>query len=163
MSKDPYNSTTHTTEFLKEQRTWRDIFPRYTNGQQAWVKRLMSFSTVVVWPLSYVCLFVTPWTVTCQAPLSSTVSQSWLKLMSTESVMLSNHLILCCPMSFCLQSFPSSGSFPMSWLVASGGQSMGVSASVLQMNIQDSFPLGLTGLISLQSKRLSRIFFSATI
>ena len=123
----------------------------------------MSFSIVVVWPLSYVCLFVTPWTVACQAPLSSTVSQSLLKLMSTESVMLSNHLILCRPISFCLQYFLASGSFPMSWLAASGGQSMGVSASVLQMNIQGSFPLGFTGLISLQSKRLSRVFFSTTV
>ena len=123
----------------------------------------MSFSIVVVWPLSYVCLFVTPWTVACQAPLSSTVSQSLLKLMSIESVMLSNHLILCRPISFCLQYFLASGSFPMSWLVASGGQSMGVSASVLQMNIQGSFPLGFTGLISLQSKRLSRVFFSTTV
>ena len=134
----------------------------------------MSFTIVVVWPqtainnlaftsLSYVCVFVTPRTAACQAPLSSTVSQSLLKLMSTESVMLSNHLILYRPISFCLQSFPASGSFPMSWLVASGGQSMGVSASVLQMNIQGSFPLGFTGLISLQSKGLSRVFFSTTI
>ena len=49
--------------------------------------------------------------------------------------------------SFCLQSFPGSGSFPMSWLFASRGQSIGASASVLPMNIQDWFPLGLTGLI----------------
>ena len=60
----------------------------------------------------------------------------------------------------CLQSFPASGSFPMSWLFTSGGQSNGASASasVLPMNIQDSFPLGLPGLISWQSKRLSRVF-----
>ena len=64
------------------------------------------------------------------------------------------------PFSFYLQSFPTPGSFPMSHLFASGGQSIrvSVSASVLTMNIQDSFPLGLTGLISLQSKGLSRIF-----
>jgi len=69
--------------------------------------------------------------------------------MSTESVMLSNHLILCTPFSFCLQFFPASGSFPMSWLFALVGQSIGASASasVLPMNIQDWFPLGLTGLI----------------
>ena len=67
--------------------------------------------------------------------------------------------------SFCLQSFPESGSFPMSWLIASGGQSIGVSASasVLPVNIQDWFPLGLTGLISLQSKGLSRAFSSTTV
>ena len=64
------------------------------------------------------------------------------------------------PFSSCLQSFPASGSFPMSQLFASGGQSIGASASalVLPMNIQDWFPLGLTGLISLQSKGLSRVF-----
>ena len=60
--------------------------------------------------------------------------------------------------SSCLQSFPASGSFPISQLFTSGGQSIGASASVLPMNIQDWFPLGLTGLISLQSKGLSRVF-----
>ena len=66
------------------------------------------------------------------------------------------------PFSPCLQSFPASGSFPMSQLFASGGQSIGASASasVLPMNIQDWFPLGLTGLLSLQSKGLSRVFSS---
>ena len=64
------------------------------------------------------------------------------------------------PVSSCLQPFPASGSFPMSQLSASGGQSTGASASasVLPMNIQDWFPLGWTGWISLQSKRLSRVF-----
>ena len=64
------------------------------------------------------------------------------------------------PFSSRLQSFPASGSFPMSQFFTSGGQSIGVSASasVLSMNIQDWFPLGLTGLISLQSKGLSRVF-----
>ena len=77
--------------------------------------------------------------------------------MTIESVMLSNHLILCHPF-FCLQSFPASGSFPMDWLFASGSQSIGVSASLRPMSIQDWFPLGLTGWISLQSKGLSRVF-----
>ena len=69
------------------------------------------------------------------------------------------------PFSSCLQSFPTSGSFLMSWLFASGGQSIGVStsASVLPMNIQDWFPLGLTGLISLQSKGLSGVFSNTTV
>ena len=67
------------------------------------------------------------------------------------------------PFSFCLQSFPASGSFPMSQLFPSGGQSIGVSASVLPMNIQDWFPLGRTGWISLQSKGLSRVFFDTTV
>ena len=68
------------------------------------------------------------------------------------------------PFSSCPQSFPASGCFPMSWL-SSGGQSIGASssASVLPMNIQGWFPLGLTGLISLQSKGLCRIFSSTTI
>ena len=76
--------------------------------------------------------------------------------MSIVSVMPSNHLILCHPFSSRLQSFSASGSFPLSWLFASGGQSIGVSASasVLPVNIQDCFPLGLTGWISLQSKGL---------
>ena len=64
------------------------------------------------------------------------------------------------PFSFCLQSFPASWSFPMSWLFALGGQSIGALASVFLMNIQGRFPLGLTGLISLQSKGLSRVFTS---
>ena len=64
---------------------------------------------------------------------------------------------------FCLQSFPASGSFPMSWLFISGGQSIGTSASVLSMNIQGWFPLGLSGLISLLPKGLSRVFSSTTI
>ena len=69
------------------------------------------------------------------------------------------------PFSFCLQSFPASGSFQMSQLFAPGGQSFGesASASVLPMNIQGWFPLGLISLISLQSKGLSRVFFSTTI
>ena len=88
--------------------------------------------------LSHVQLFVTSWTAADRASLSITNSQSLLKLMSIESVMPSDHLIVCCPFS-CLQSFPASGSFPMSQFFPSGGQSIGVSvsASVLQMNIQD--------------------------
>ena len=68
------------------------------------------------------------------------------------------------PFSSCLQSFPASGSFPMSQFFTLAGQSIGVSAlaSVLPMNIQDCFPLGWTGLISLQSKGLSRVFSSTT-
>ena len=70
--------------------------------------------------------------------------------------MPSNHLILCCPFSSCLQSFPTSGSFQMSQLFVSSGQSIGVSTSVLPMNTQDWFPLGWTSWISLQSKGLSK-------
>ena len=69
------------------------------------------------------------------------------------------------PFSSCPQSFPASGSFQMSQLLISGGQSIGVSAStsVLPMNTQDWFPLGWTGWISLQSKRLSRVFSNTTV
>ena len=87
------------------------------------------------------------------------------QLMSIESVTPSNHLILCHPFSSNFQSFPASGSFQMSQFFASGGQSIGASASpsVLPMNIPDGFPLGLTDLIFLQSKGLSRVFSSPTV
>ena len=92
----------------------------------------------VVQSLSRVPLFATPSTAAPQASLSFTISQSLLKLMSLESVMPSNHLILCHPFFSCLQSFPASGSLLMSWLFASGGHSIGASASVsvLPMNTQ---------------------------
>ena len=69
------------------------------------------------------------------------------------------------PFSPCLQSFPASGSFLRGWLFTSGGQSIAASASasVVPMNIQDWFPLGLTGWISLQSKGLSRVFFNTIV
>ena len=67
------------------------------------------------------------------------------------------------PFSSCLQSFPASGSFPMSHFFASGGQSIGASVSVLSMNIQDWFPLRLTSLISLHSKGFSRVFSNTTV
>ena len=111
---------------------------------------------VVLQSLSQVWLFAIPWIAARQASLSSTISWSLLKFMSIESVMPSNHFILWPLLLFCLLSFPASGSFPMSQLFASGGQNIGASASasVLLMNIQSWFPLGLTGLISFQSKEL---------
>ena len=205
---------------------------------------------ISVQSLSCVQLFATLWTVACQPSLSITNSWTVLKLMSIESVMPSNHCILCYPLllppsispsirvfsnelilcsrwpkycsfrfsispsneysglisfrmdlldllavqgtlksllqhhsskaSFlqrstffiesyiplpcCLPSFPASVSFPKSWLLTSGGQNIGVSvwASVLSLNIQDWFPSGLTGLISLQSKKLSTVFSITT-
>ena len=124
---------------------------------------LIQFSSVQ--SLSRVQLFATPWTAARPASLSITNSQSLLKLMPIELVMPSNHLILCCPFSSCLQSFQASGSFQMSQLFTSGGQSIGVSASasVLPMNIQDWFPLGWTGLISLLSRGLSRVLSNTTV
>ena len=96
----------------------------------------------------------------CPSPTPRTCSNScpsswWCHPTNSSSVI---------PFS-CLQSFPASGSFPMSQFFTSGGQSIGVSASasVLPMNIQDWFPLVLTGLISLQSKGLSRVFSNTTV
>ena len=80
-----------------------------------------------------------------------------------ESVILSNHLILCHPFSFCLQSFPASGSFLMTQLFTLSGQSIEASVSVLPMSIQGWFPLGVTGFISMQSKGLSRVFSNTVI
>ena len=87
---------------------------------------------------------------------SMTSSSQWCHLIILSFVI---------PFSSCLQSFPASGSFPMSQVFVSGDQSIGVStsASVLTMNIQGWFPLGLTGWISLQSKRLSRFFSNTTV
>ena len=92
-------------------------------------------------------------------PLSFTVFWSLLKLMSIKLVTLSNHLILFCPFSSCPQSFPASWSFPVSQLFTSGGQNIGVSAwaAVLPISIQDWFPLGWTGLISMLSKGVSSL------
>ena len=85
--------------------------------------------------------------------------------MSIESVMPSNHLIICHPLLSCFQSFPASESFPVSRPFASGGQSIGPSASVsvLPVNIQGWFPLGLTVLIFLLSRGLSRVFSSTMV
>ena len=112
-------------------------------------------STSLVRWLSCVWLFATPWTAACQASLSITNTRSLPKLTSIESVMPSNHLILCRPLLL-PSVFPTSGSFPVSQFSTSGGQSIGASAlaSVLPVNIQDWFPLGWTGWISLLSKGL---------
>ena len=110
--------------------------------------------------LSHVRLFVTPWTAARQASLSVTNSPGvhpnpcllsrWCHPTILSSVI---------PFSSCPQSFPASGSIPMSQLFASGGQSIGVSALIiLPMNTQDWSPLGWTSWISLQSKGLSRVY-----
>ena len=92
------------------------------------------------------------------------LSQSLLKLMSLYSVMPSSHLLFC-HLLLLPSIFPRIRVFPMSQFFASGGQSTGASASasVLLMNIQDRFPLGLTSLISMLSKRLSRVFSNTTV
>ena len=83
-----------------------------------------------------------------------------LKLVSIDLVMPTTTSFSVAPFSLCPQSFLAAGAFPISWLFASSGQTIGISASasVLPLNIQGWFPLGLTGLISLLSKELSRIF-----
>ena len=115
--------------------------------------------------LSCVQLFATPWTAAWQASFSITNSQSLFKLILIERwrhPTISSSVI---SLSSCFQSFPASGSFQMSQLFASDGQSIGVSAlaSVLAMNIQDWFPLWWTGWISLYSKGLSRVFSNTTV
>jgi len=110
-------------------------------------------------------LFATPWTAACQAPLSSTISWSLLKFMSIELVIPSNHLMLCCPLLLSPSVFPSIRvvstesalriRWPKDWSF-----SFSISPS---MNIQGQFPLGLTGLISLLFRGLSRVFSSTTI
>ena len=107
-------------------------------------------SPICVW------LFVTPWTAAHQISLSS-LSPSLLKLMSTESVMPSNHLIFCRPLSFCPQSFPASESFPKSRLFTSGSQNIRASASAsnLPMNIQGWFPLSIHISVSLSKEYIT--------
>ena len=114
--------------------------------------------------LSHVWLFVTPWTAARQTSLSFTISWSLLRLMFIELMMDPTISSSVAPFSSCPQSVPGSGSFLVSWLFKSCGQSIGVSAwvLVLPINIQGWFPLGLTGLI-LQSKGLSRDFSRTTV
>ena len=121
---------------------------------------------IVVQLLSRVPLFEIPWTAACQASVCR---------LSPRACSNSCALSRCCyptisssvtPFSSCLQSFPASGSFLMGQLFTSGGQSIGASsslASVLPMNIQGCCPLGLTDLISLWSKGLSRVFSSSSL
>ena len=103
--------------------------------------------------------FATSWTTACQASLSFTISQSLLKLMSIESVMPSNHLILCHPFLLLPSILRSIRVFSNELVLCIRWPSIGVSASatVLPMNIQDWFPFGWTGWISLQSKGSQRV------
>ena len=126
---------------------------------------LWSNVVFVVQSLSHVLLFVTSWTAACQAPcppLSHSAFSDSCPLSQWCHPTVSSSVT---PISSCPQSFPASQSFPMSQLFPSVDQSIGASASasVLPMNIQHWFPLGLTGLISLLSKGLSRVFSSTTI
>ena len=120
---------------------------------------------VVVHSLRHAQLLENAWTAARQASLSFTISRSLLKLVSIESVMPSKHLILCRPLLLS-SVYPSIRVFSNEKrLFASGGQSIGASASawVLPMSIQGWFPLGCTALISLLSKGFSRVFSSTTV
>ena len=137
--KDRFRLSSSFSQHFTEDSKWNIYIGIYTLSCH-----MDQFSSIQ--SLSRVLLFVTLWTVAHQASLSITNSWSLLKLMSIESVMPSNHLILCCPLL--PQSFLASGSFSMSQFFAPGGQSIRVflSASVLPVNIQDLFPLdGLIG------------------
>ena len=121
-----------------------------------WVQFSCSVVSDSLWPhglqhTRLLCPLPTPGAYSNSCPLSQ-----WCHPTISSSVI---------PFSSCLQSFPASGSFPMSWFFTSGGQSTGVpaSASVLPMNSQGWFPLEWTGWISLQSKGLSRVFSNTTV
>ena len=124
---------------------------------------VLTANVVVIQSLSSVWLFAIAWTAgpaSCPSLLPAVCLSSCLLIRWCHPTISSSVPSF----SYCPQSFPASGSFPVSWLFTSAGQSIGASASasVLPMNIQGWFPLGLTGLISLQSKGLSRVFFSTT-
>ena len=133
--------------------------------QAKWGRGVVHFSSVQSLRPSCVWFFATHGlqhsSLPCPSPTPGACSNScpsrwWCHPTITSSAI---------PISSCLQSFPASGSFPMSQFFISGGPSIGVSASasVLPMNIQDWFPLGLTSWISLQSKGLSRVFSNTTV
>ena len=128
-----------------------------------WIPRtsFLSFmENFAVQSLSHARLFATPWTTSCQASLSFTISRSLLTLMSIESVMPSNHLIRCCPLLLLPSIFPSMRVFSNeSALCIRWG--FGASASVLEYSRLISF--WMTDLISLASKGLWRVFSKATV
>ena len=112
---------------------------------------------------SHVQLLATPWTAARQASLCITRFQGLLNSCPLTQWCHPTISSSVTPFSSCFQSFPASGSFPVSQLVTSGGRSIGASASVLPMNIQGWFPLRFTGLISLLCKGLSRVSSSTTV
>ena len=133
------------------------VFPVVMYGCESWtIKKAVHFSRSVVSDS------LQPHELQHSRPPCPSPSPGFTQFMSIESVMPSNHLILC---RSCLQSFPISGSFQMSQLFASGGQNIGVSAStsVLPTNTQDWFPVGWTCWISLQSKGLWRVFSNTIV
>ena len=134
--------------------------------QNAWEKITSNsrFIRLLLLSRCHVRFFSAPWTAACQDSLSFTISQILLKLMSIESVMPSNHLILCCPLLL-PSIFPSIRVSSNESVLHIRGQSTGGSApaSVLPMNIWGWLVLGLTGLISLLPMGLPRVFSSTAI
>ena len=130
----------------------------------SWIPSLNSIF-VIVQSLSRVWFFMTPWTAAHQGPLTSTISQSLLKLMSIEFVMLSNHVILCCPLLLLPSIFPTIQGFSNELALHIRWTNIGAaaSASVLPMHSQCWSSSGLTGLISLLFKGLSGVFPSITV
>ena len=161
-------SSSELWELVMDREAWRaaihGVAESDTTDRLNWTENLKHKYNSVE-SLSRVQLFATPWTTVHQASLSITNSQSLFKLMSLSRWLhpiISSSVV---PFSSCPQSFPASGSFPMSQLFQSGGQSIGVSASayVLPISIQDWFSLEWTDWISFQSKGLSRVFSKTTV
>ena len=133
-----------------------------TNAVQLVIR--LGVIVIIVQLISCVRFFVTPWTVAHQASLSFTTSQSLLKLMSIESMMPSNHFVLCCPLLILPSILLRTRVFSDELTFHLGSHKYwGFSfRSVLPMNIQSWFPLGLTSVISFQSMGLSSVFFNTT-
>ena len=144
---------------------WTKYCARYNGKQEKSLSYFHRHQSLVCCYCSVMSDSVTPWSAAYQASCSSSSPGacsnsgplSWWHHPTISSSVI--------PFNSCLQSFPTSGTFQISWLFTYGGQSIGASvlASVLPMNIQDWFPLGLTGLISLQSKRLLSVFSNTTV
>ena len=135
-------------------------------GLSLWKMSKSVFQTLnCAMSFSHAWLFIASWTAARRASLYFTITQWLLKLMSIESVIPSNHIVLCYPLLVLPSILPAFRSFLMSQLFTSGVQSIGTlaSTSVLPIHIQEWFPLGLTGLIPLQSKGLSRVFCNPTV
>ena len=145
-------------------RSWIDIFPKKTYIRPTGIWKSTQYPNHQFSPVTQWCSTLCDPMHTrlpCPSPppgacSNSCPSSQWCHPTNSSSAI---------PFSSCLQSFPASRSFPMSQFFTSGGQSFGISASasVLPMNIQDWFPLGWTGWISLQSKGLSRVFSNTTV
>ena len=123
---------------------------------------LMTQLCDIIQSLSHVWFFATPWTAACQASLSFTISRSLLKRLSMESVMPSNHLILCHPLLL-LSVFPSIRVFSNESAIHIRWAKYWSFTISLTNEYSGFIPLGLTGLISLLSKRLSRVFSKTTV